>query len=258
MLQIGNKTAEKTCRKKTFMRLTKHLLVLLTVSNICFAQGLPTCSTVTDVDGNVYQTVVIGKQVWTTENLRTTKFNDSSAIPLVQDSAVWCNRKTSGYCYYDNTKNVDSIKKYGALYNWYTINTGKLAPVGWHIPDTTDWNILEDYLIKNGYNWDRTKSGNKIAKSMAAKNSWEISTNHGDIGNDLTKNNRCGFSALPGGGRNIEARFQMKGMAGIWWSATECDSIRAYSRSLINLYHEALSNTITGKMLGCSCRLVKD
>jgi hypothetical protein len=91
--------------------------------------------TVTDIDGNVYQAVKIGNQVWTVENLRTTRYNDGTAIPYVTDNSAWANLTTPGYCYYfnDSTANAD---KYGVLYNWYTVNTGKLSPAGWHVPDT--------------------------------------------------------------------------------------------------------------------------
>src|SRR4030043_168747 len=125
--------------------------------------------TVTDADGNVYQTVKIGNQVWTVENLRTTKYDDGSAIPLVTDSAAWAALTTPGFCYYNNTTNADNIKKFGALYNWHAVNTKKLAPKGWHVPTEAEWITLENYLIANGYNWDGTKTENKIAKSMAAK-----------------------------------------------------------------------------------------
>jgi uncharacterized protein (TIGR02145 family) len=174
--------------------------------------------TVTDTDGNVYQTVRIGNQVWTMENLRTTKFNDGSAIPPVTDGDSWAALTTSGYCYYGNTANADSIKKFGALYNRYAVNSKKLAPPGWNIPTDAAWDTLRDYLIANGYNWDGSITDNKIAKSMAAKADWSTSTSSGAIGNDLTFNNRSGFSALPGGFRDNNGGFINIGNVGHWWS----------------------------------------
>src|ERR1035441_4507351 len=98
---------------------------------------IASAGTVTDIDGNVYQTVKIGNQIWTVENLRVTRFNDGTAIPLDTSTATWDSIWNNGltipaYCYYNNMTNTDSIKKWGALYNWYAVNTGKLAPKGWH------------------------------------------------------------------------------------------------------------------------------
>jgi uncharacterized protein (TIGR02145 family) len=218
---------------------------------------------VTDADGNVYQTVKSGNQVWTVENLRTTKYDDGSAIPLVTDSAAWAALTTPGYCYYNNTTNADSIKKYGALYNWYVVNTKKLAPKGWHVPTDAEWTTLENYLIANGYNWDGTTTDNKIAKSMAAKTDWEIirSTTPGGIDNDLSKKNRSGFSALPGGLRasfGSVSSFGNIGRHSWWWSATETDASRAYSRlldGLSKLFRDSRGNP---KSSGFSVRLLKD
>jgi uncharacterized protein (TIGR02145 family) len=102
-------------------------------------------TTVTDIDGNVYHTVKIGTQVWMVENLKVTKFNDGTAILLAPDSSSWSNLTTSGYCWYNN--DAPAYKHtYGALYNWNTVKTGKLCPVGWHVPGNDDWATLIGYL----------------------------------------------------------------------------------------------------------------
>ena len=87
---------------------------------------------VTDADGNIYLTVNIGKQVWMAANLKTTKFNDGKAIPLVTDEMKWKSLQTPGYCFYNNDPANKEI--YGALYNYYTVNTKKICPKGWHVP----------------------------------------------------------------------------------------------------------------------------
>jgi uncharacterized protein (TIGR02145 family) len=179
---------------------------------------LLSAGTVTDTDGNVYQTVRIGNQVWTMENLRTTKFNDGSAIPPVTDGDSWAALTTPGCCYYANIANADSIQKFGALYNWYAVNSKKLAPSGWHIPTDAEWDTLRDYLITKGYNWDGSITDNKIAKAMAAKADWSTSTSTGAIGNDLTINNRSGFTALPAGFRDNNGSFINIGNVGHWWT----------------------------------------
>ena len=213
---------------------------------------IKSAGTITDADGNEYQTVKIGKQVWMAENLRTTRYNDGSAIPLVADSAAWrlitpahCFETTAGsdsirrsgalnkrhaddsdsatpaYCFYNNTANADSIRKFGALYNWYVIsstNPKKIAPPGWHVPNDEDWDTLRSYLIANGYNEDGKTSDNTIAKALASKTDWRTHTIPGVIGCDLSTNNMTGFSALPGGGRSYKGSFGSIGTDGYWWS----------------------------------------
>jgi uncharacterized protein (TIGR02145 family) len=223
---------------------------------------IASAGTVTDADGNVYQTVKIGNQVWMAENLRTTKYNDGSAITNLADSAAWANVYNEGtaipaYCYYKNTTDADKIRNYGALYNWYAVNTGILAPPGWHIPDTTDWNILVYFLIANGYNWDETTTDNKIAKSLAAKTNWLSYSTEGAVGNDLTGNNTSGFSALPGGSRRFNGSFFNFGGHGYWWCSNEQDSIMVNFGYLdynsIGFYWSG-----TNYNFGFSVRLLKD
>lgn len=218
--------------------------------------------TVTDIDGNVYKTVRIGKQVWTVENLKTTQYNDGTPIPHVTERGVsggttgWRNLTTGAYCYYDT--NPDYKGKYGALYNWYAVNTGKLAPKGWHVPTDSEWTELEEYLIANGYNWDDSKFKNKIAKALAAKTDWIQSNEIGAPGNDLSRNNASGFSALPGGARSYSGDFNGNiSNRGDWWSATAEGESYAYSRYL-NSGNEELFGSFFPQSTGFHVRLVKD
>jgi len=210
---------------------------------------------VLDIDGNVYHTVTIGTQVWMVENLKTTKYNDGTSIPFVSDGTAWSNLTSPGYCFYNN--DAVNKNKYGALYNWYTVNTGKLAPIGWHIPNDTEWPILENYLIANGYNYDGTTTGNKIAKSLAATTDWYSSSNIGSIGNDLTKNNTTSFEALPGGGRHGTGIFNDVGDAGCWWSSTEDGTIHAWFRYL-NYNSSSLGEFDRAQSYGFSVRCIRD
>ena len=120
----------------------------------------------------------------------------------------------------------------GRLYNWYAVNTGKLAPAGWHVPTDDDWTILENYLIANGYNYDGTKDVDKVAKSLCAKTNWELSVEAGTPGAAPENNNSTGFTALPGGYRHYDGDFYSIGEGGRWWSSTEYDESRAYGRGL--------------------------
>ncbi|MDD5673220.1 MAG: InlB B-repeat-containing protein [Chitinivibrionales bacterium] len=237
----------------------------LTPSNGAFLASTPVTANITvhanwavmDTDGNVYTTVTIGNQVWMVENLRTTKYNDGTPILLVPDNGAWLSHPTSpAYCYYNNTTNTDSIKKFGALYNGPAVNTTKLAPAGWHVPDTTEWNTLQNYLIANGYNYDGSTTGNKIAKALAAKTDWDTISNPGAIGNDLKKNNSSGFSALPGG-MNDGHSFGV-GDYGFWWSATAYGGPNG--SYYIGLYHSLSSTYINadGNYRGMSVRLIRD
>jgi uncharacterized protein (TIGR02145 family) len=214
---------------------------------------------VTDIDGNVYHTVQIGTQEWTTENLRTTKYNDGTAIPKDTSNATWY-ATTPKYCYYNNTTSADSIHKFGALYNWYVVdpaNEKKIAPTGWHVPTDSEWTTLENYLIADGHNWDGSTTGDKIAKALAGQTDWTVSTSSGAIGNDVTRNKSAGFSALPGGYRSYNGSFFNIGCHGEWWSSTEVDASRAWYR---NLYYDIdyFLRFSDNKRCGFSVRLVRD
>jgi uncharacterized protein (TIGR02145 family) len=213
-------------------------------------------TTVTDADGNVYHTVKIGTQTWTVENLRTTKYNDSTAIPLVTDNTAWGNFTIPGYCWFNNDTATYKTT-YGALYNWYAVKTGKLAPAGWHVPMDAEWDTLQNYLIAHGYNYDNTTTGNKIAKAMAAQTNWATNTNTGAIGNNLSTNNRSGFSALPGGYRTNSGGFNGVGNGGYWWSASEYTASYAFDRGLSNNFSD-LNSYGYNKSYGFSVRLLRD
>jgi len=207
-----------------------------------------------DIDGNVYKTITIGTQTWMAENLRTTKYNDGTAIPNVVD-ATWGSLTTPAYCWYNNDATTYKVT-YGALYNWYAVNTGELAPTGWHVPTDAEWTTLGNYLAANGYNYDGSTSGNYFAKSLAANTNWAINTGSGSIGNDLSKNNRTGFSAQPGGSRNINGFYNV-GDDGGWWSSTEGITNYAWVRNLY-YYGSILYRYDDIKHDGFSVRCVKN
>lgn len=173
---------------------------------------------VTDYDGNIYSTVQIGNQVWTVENFRGTHYNDGMEIPEVIDPNEWCDLTSGARCYYDNDSE-QYAEKYGALYNWFAVYTGKLAPEGWHVPTVAEWMELKKYLIANGYHYDGSTRGNEIGKSLAAKTDWRPSTYEGDVGNDMPSNNRTGFTAFPGGCRRNDGMFHWKTLKGVFHSS---------------------------------------
>ena len=208
--------------------------------------------TVTDIDGNLYNTVKIGTQVWMVENLKTTKYKDGTAIPNVTDDTAWAALTTPAYCWYNND---DSTHKatYGALYNWYTVNTGKLAPAGWHVATDAEWTTLLNYVFTANLG-----TSGSVGKALAATVNWSASTFAGAIGNDLYKNNRTGFSALPGAGRyGINGGFYDLGRSGSWWTATKFGTYSAWGRDMY-YYDSDVSRYISAQTNGYSVRCLRD
>jgi uncharacterized protein (TIGR02145 family) len=214
-------------------------------------------STVTDVEGNVYKTVAIGTQTWMAENLKVTKYNDMTEIQNITINSQWGNLTTGAYCWYNN--DLSNKGTFGALYNWYTVNTDKLCPIGWHVPSDAEWTTLENFLTTNGYNYDGTTTGNKIAKSLASSSGWYSSTTIGVVGNTDYPNfrNITGFNALPGGYRFEVDGFQWIDLYGVWWSNTETGILGAITRS-INFEWDYLKHFEFVKNRGFSVRCLKD
>ena len=192
---------------------------------------------VTDIDGNNYDTIAIGKQVWLVENLKVTKFNDGESIP---QNSEWMILTTPAYCWYDN--NPLSYKDpYGALYNWYAVNTGKLCPSGWHVPSNAEWDTLVRFLG---------------GPSAAGEKLKETGTVHW-ISPNFDATNESGFTALPGGTCNKFGLYEFIGFNGFWWSATERDSATAYNRDIYYENPYIYSNT-NRKVNGFSVRCIRD
>ena len=194
----------------------------------------------TDIEGNSYQTVQIGTQLWMAENLKTTKYNNGTPIPLVKGSE-WYTMTTPGYCWYHNAyKSFGKI--YGALYNWYATESGNLCPTGWHVPTDDDWTILNDYLggeQSAGGKLKETGTGNWKNPNAGATNS-------------------TGFTALPGGGRWVIGRFDLLGRRGYWWSSSGKDDDPEAPIRMIG-YDEGIFRKLQGlKGSGFSVRCVKD
>jgi len=177
-----------------------------------------TTTDLVDIDGNVYKTLRIGSQTWTAENLRTTHYNDGTPIPLVADSAKWAADTNGAMCYYGTTDDENSSAEYGMLYNGYASIDDRLAPPGWRLPTEGDLFTLINYMSANGYNYDGSTEGNKIAKALAAKTGWASDTGAGTVGNNPDQNNVSGFSALPAGYRDYNSSYKMIGRSTMWWT----------------------------------------
>lgn len=247
-------------KRKSFIQLFSIVGLLFAVTAACdkgdnnSGGSIPNAGTLKDADGNNYKTVKIGNQVWASENLKTTKYNDGTSIPNVTDNIQWESLTTGAYCNYNNLES--NATTYGRLYNWYAVNTGKLAPSGWHVATDNDWTILENYLIASGYNFDGTKDVDKIAKSLCAKTNWKLSNVPGAPGAVVENNNSTGFTALPGG-IYLRGVFDYNGSRGFWWSSTNVSSNTAFMREL-DYFDPGLYRIDHYKTSGLSVRLVKD
>lgn len=175
-------------------------ILLLTIVANSYSQDK--LSTLNDVEGNKYKTLVIGKQEWMAENLRTTRFNDGTAIPNIVDKTKWMQTTAPAYSWYDN--DISNQSEDGGLYNWHAVNTGKLCPKGWRVPTDHEWTILTDCL--------------------------------GDNDVDFKELERIGFSATPAGYRYGyfwgTGLFYEKGVNGYWWTGSECTNTHAWSRTV--------------------------
>jgi uncharacterized protein (TIGR02145 family) len=168
-----------------------------------------------DYEGNLYTTLRIGNQVWMGENLKTTRYRNGDPIPLVSDPTTWSTTTTPAYCWYNNNEAANK-NVYGAMYNWYAVNTGMLCPAGWHVPSDADWLALTNYL-----------GGDEIAGGKLK----EAGTVHWTTPN-TEASNESGFTALPGGYRNKYGTFSGFGGFCYWWCSNEYDPTLAFYRML--------------------------
>ncbi|MGB4789969.1 MAG: fibrobacter succinogenes major paralogous domain-containing protein, partial [Bacteroidales bacterium] len=213
------------------------------------------CGFTVSYDGVTYNTVQIGNQCWFKENLRTTKYNDGTSITNITNNNTWATTSSGAYCCYSNS--TSNCSTYGALYNWYAVNTGKLCPSGWHVPSDAEWTTLTNYLSANSTYWCGSNSS-YIAKSLASTTSWNSSTTTCAVGNNLSANNSTGFSALPGGYRYYsDGSFDGLGGCGYWWSSTEYDGSKAWNRNLGFIYAIVYRDN-GSKRYGFSVRCLRD
>lgn len=211
---------------------------------------------VTDIEGNEYRTLKIGDQEWMIDNLRTTKYNDGTEIPNISDSLKWASQTEGACCNYNN--NAANSRVYGKLYNWHAIDDMRgIAPAGWHIPSETDWNILIQYLVANGYSTDNTTNSGQIAKAMASTLAWNANDGVASIGNNLSLNNKSGFSALPAGFRFPNGEFMHKGNFTFWWSNNYDFNAQVFVHGLSSI-NPTVINSVKNKLYGFSIRCVKD
>jgi len=228
--------------------------------------AFPVVDTVMDVDGNTYRTITIGKKRWMVDNLRTTRLNDGTPITQITsenmnyaDGISGTLRTTPAFSWHNNL--TGNKMSFGGLYNWFALETNRLAPIGWRVSTKEDWAELEGYLAANGYNYDGTKTTNgnvsKILKSMASDCHWASSEVKGSIGNALKTNNKSGLSLLPGGFRNGDT-WGTTGLTAGYWTVSAFDNISASNRYFSVVDSGVFQPRTALKQMAYSVRCVQD
>jgi len=218
-------------------------------------------SVMRDIDGNVYRTVTLGRQTWTAENLKVTKLNDGTPIELAYGSTwgpISATDVTPKYCFYNPYG-----ENYGALYNWYTVNTKKLCPTGWHVPFDREWSTLLEFLMANGYTWKTapTLKLNYLGKALSSTTGWEYIKYTGSVGDpDYPEyRNKSGFTGFPGGKINIGGSAVGLGQNAWWWTSTESADNKVSAWFMVINYNGSSIATYTDqKWVGLSVRCLKD
>jgi uncharacterized protein (TIGR02145 family) len=199
-----------------------------------------TYGSVSDAEGNVYKTTTIGSQTWMAENLRSVKLTDGTAIPRITDNNTWSNLTTPAYCYYSNDS-VYNKKSLGALYNWYTVQSNKLCPTGWHVPSDAEFITLATSLGVDSL------AGGKLKESGSIN--WFIPNTYAT--------NSTGFTALPCGYRFYNGSFNNLSYSGNWWSSTEYSATSA--RFFYLVYNKGnIGRNFVDKQYGLSVRCIRN
>ena len=203
--------------------------------------------TVTDIDGNIYETVQIGEQVWMAENLKVTHYRNGDEIPTGYSNDEWANLSTGAYAVYDdNESNADT---YGYLYNWYAVDDDRgVCPASWHVPTDGEYTALSDYLGGTSVAGGKLKD---CTEGSCPESEYWYSPNTGAT-------NETGFTGLPGGARYYYyGNSRHMGYNSSFWSSTEYGSNDAWHRGLDHDYSE-ISRRDYGKDSGFSVRCVMD
>jgi uncharacterized protein (TIGR02145 family) len=204
----------------------------------------------TDQDGNVYKTIVIGNQEWMAENLKVGHFKNGDTIPNITDNNTWSNQTIGSLCTYNDSTNFEC--PYGKLYNWFTISDARgVCPLGWHVPNESEWNSLVDYLDNAA---DTAQAGFQSASAGGKLKStginWWLSPN-------VLSDNSSGFSGVGAGYRNSSGGYENMLDLTNWWSSEEFSGTNAYYRSLFN-YNGGFFKDNHLKSAGFSIRCIKD
>ncbi|MEN8229229.1 MAG: fibrobacter succinogenes major paralogous domain-containing protein [Bacteroidota bacterium] len=205
---------KNSCRFHSNLLLSIAFLVTCSFSE---SRAQERSGTITDIEGTSYKTVTIGQQEWMAENLKTIKFNDGKEIPLEEDMTQWVRTTSPAYSFYDNDPSNQT--SYGGLYNWHTVNTGKLCPEGWRVPTDDDWTELI-YALGDINQFPATFGGYRYGYYWGAGIFYEAGDN------------------------------------GYWWTSTKCTDTHIWSRTISKKYHK-IYRSYFEKNNGFSVRCIK-
>ena len=192
---------------------------------------------VTDIDGNLYRTVVIGDQNWMAENLKVTKYRNGDNITTNSD---WYSNTSGAYGVYAN--DASNLDPYGLLYNWYAVgNSSGICPAGWHVATKDDY---EDLISELG--------GNSVAVGKMK----ETGTDHWQSEPSDTSNS-SGFTLLGNGFRGTTGSFSNIRRYSYTWTATPNGSPSAYYLSIGYNTNSAALNPVS-KKYGFGVRCLED
>jgi uncharacterized protein (TIGR02145 family) len=217
-------------------------------------------STVSDIDGNTYNTVLIGTQCWTKSNLKVTKYNDGTDIPEITGSQTWDNTVVTGARTVYNDDPIN-LTRYGYLYNWFAakgISTGgsiiykNICPTGWHVPTDNEWESLIRFIdpamtVHTSGGTESSTAGKKLKSSSTL---WQTDPNPGT--------DDFGFSALPGGRRlQSGSDFSEVEQRAYFWSTDLFTNGRGFTRVLYYNFSSVNKDNYE-KETGRSIRCIKD
>ena len=220
----------------------------------CWEGGSDTTDVCVDIDGNVYETVQIGYQLWMAENLKTTHYNNGDEIPTDYSNSEWAELVTGAYAFYNNDpSNADT---YGDLYNWFAVDDERgLCMDGWHVPSDVEFMELEMFLgmseeEANSTKWRGTDEGSKLAGN---RDLWR----YGNLENN-SEFGTSGFTALPAGWRSdYNGIYHDMGFVGFFWSSSEWSSYNAWFREP-HYYDSNVYRYEYDKQIGFSIRCLGD
>jgi uncharacterized protein (TIGR02145 family) len=213
-----------------------------------------TYGSMTDQEGNVYKTIVIGTQEWMAENLNTSIYRNGDAITTSLDNAAWTSTTGGAWTYYNN--DVSYACPYGKLYNWHAcVDARQLCPVGWHVPTDADWSLMINFLdpLANGGTNFPNSAGGKM-KSIGT-----IQTGTGLwYSPNQSATNSSGFSGFPGGGRGLFGVYAGMDFGGYWWSSSDTDAFSGAWYRDLGYPNEGVNRSYEDKQRGYSVRCLRD
>lgn len=219
-----------------------------------YAAACPETPTLTDIDGNIYPTVLFGDQCWMAANLKVAHYSDGSEIPNVTDNTAWRFLNTGAWSNYENNTGYGAT--YGKLYNWFAaMDPRGICPQGWHVPTDADWKVLESTLGMPATELNdpgvRGEAQN-VGGRMKSTSLWNA-PNGGAT-------NESGFSGLPGGARDgfSTGDFYSLGDYGNWWTSTDHGQFNYAWYRRLSYFNTGISRSGYYKRNGHCIRCVQD